>query len=105
MSPAAANKRRATATPMMPPMKWAGMITSMLAVRPKRLSATRTGRLGASVGTSEEAACAALVLSSDPFCLVRRRRWLPLAPLPGCPCRRNHWGRACVCVRVSQWCV
>lgn len=60
MSPVAANKRRATATPMIPPMKCAGMMISMLAVRPSRLSATRTGRFGASVGTSDAARAAAL---------------------------------------------
>lgn len=67
------------ATPMMPPMKCAGITTSTLAVRPKRLSAMRMGRFGTSRGIREVA---------SPFARasVLPLPWLlllaPSAPLP-----------------------
>lgn len=102
MSPVAAKRSRATATPMIPPIKWAGMMTRTLAVRPSRLSATRTGKFGARRGMNE-AAAAALALRGclEPLPRARRRR-LVLPPLLPPPWRRNHCGVVwwCECVGV-----
>jgi hypothetical protein len=84
VSPVAAKRRRATATPKIPPMKCAGIMTSSEAVRPKRLSAMRMGRLGASCGTNE-AAKWSLDVCAPPLPPPRTQ--------PPPPCRRRLLGR------------
>ncbi len=88
------------ATPMIPPIKWAGITTSTLDVLPSKLSATRIGRLGVSRGTSE--AASPLTWASLLLLLFGRRGRPPPLLLPDRPesWRRNHCVVVVLCVRA-----